>query len=324
MNDANGGEHLAGEFDLFWGMGPSRSNKSINTQHGSSSTSSNNNNSSSLRDATSSVGGGVGSMSSPADRALNPTRMGALWSHGSNLEAYGHRHHVHAQADGLMESVVGLASPPSAWRPSYDPVKQRGGGEASVASPLQHVQPQRPRVSAADAVSPPTACSVAAKALPNNVARSGSVESKLEELAAAITSSVLGKLDLGVRETIMVQQQQQQQRRHRDGVPSSYPPTSSSSSSSSSSSFAFSPCLRVVPRGLPEASGGVSGGASAREARVAAGPAEQTGPATRKHRGRQRRLPQRRLGWRWWWWRRGGCKCRRRRGRGRGRRLCRA
>ena len=242
MNETNGGEHLAGEFDLFWGMGPNRSNKSISTQHGSNSS----NNSSSLRDASS--GGGVGSIPSAS---LNPTRMGALWSHDSTLEAYGHRHHVHAQADGLMESVVGLASPPSshrqqAWRPSYDPVKRSGGGDASVASPLQHVQPQRPHVSA-DAVSPPTALA-AAKVSPY-LDRNGSVESKLEELAAAITSSVLGKLDLGVRETIMAQQQvqQQQQGRQRDGVPSSYLSSSTSSSTSSTLCPAAPTPLGYVP-----------------------------------------------------------------------------
>lgn len=233
----NGGESSIDDFDLFWGMGPSPNDpppqlqqQIQHQQH--------------LGDppglaVSSSV---VSNISTPSrSGGLGSGLVGGLWSH-ETLESYGHRHHVHLQTDvlndgGGVSSIGGggLASPTqqhqphqhqqasnvrrssavSAW-PSTSPTDpSRTRSSSRDESPL-HMHRQRPRTGGVVGVagagdiadlrnlSPPTAAAAGPYAPDSH---SGSiVDSKLEELAAAISSSVLGKLDVGVMRGTLLSQ----------------------------------------------------------------------------------------------------------------------
>lgn len=206
MNDVSSGDNPTDDFDLFWGMGPNHANN--NGSSTGNTNDDNNNNSGStrhqqhdnLRDITSGMGVGssAGGMSSTS-HSLSTPLMGGLWSHGSNLEAYGHRHHVHAQADGLSDAGGGLASPQRSHRPAWMPAPSPGIGGARSASTMQVQRHHQPAVG--NAINPGPATGVPAA----SDARGSIVDSKLDELAAAISSSVLGKLDLGVKGALLVQ-----------------------------------------------------------------------------------------------------------------------
>lgn len=172
MNGTGGSESLVDDFDLFWGIGPSRTETSQR------------------RDSTTSM---------TPSHSLSSGLMGGLWNH-ANLEAYGHRHHSHGHVDVMKESSV-VSSPPltavgDTRRPAHwpSPSPTRATARSRDSSPLgipRHHHPQRPASSGS-----------------TNSGVNGSVDnlsalgSKMDELAALITASVVGKLDQNVRDTL--------------------------------------------------------------------------------------------------------------------------
>lgn len=217
------------DFDLYWGMGPSRSNNN-EPQQQSPQVDPVSNGSIALSPAVGSGGSsGKGSTIGVGGSGLSSSSLsmggGGLWSHGGQ-EAYGHRHHVHAQDGGIVGG--GLASPAgggprpissrrAVW-PSPSPSTGTNGNRND--SPLQTQQSFRlnhnsssSAGTASSSVGTPLTVAAPAVAAGSDVGISSSgsiVDSKLEELAAAISSSVLGKLEVGVAGALLSQQQQQQ------------------------------------------------------------------------------------------------------------------
>ncbi|CAB1097553.1 unnamed protein product [Ectocarpus sp. CCAP 1310/34] len=233
MNEGLNGGDPADDFELFWGMPRSGGGD------GGSSGSGNNHESRGGGGLTDVTGGGAGLMSSPtlrgsSSRAGNlntatPTLMGNLWSHSSMPpEAYGHSLHVHAsQAEGPAPTAAGLnadlhgGSPPppaSSRRPVWLPPPNQhhqhsaGRGDGMHVSSRQ-CQQHLPATSPPRQPARPTAVTDARGRGRNGgeTGVSGSiVEYKLEELAAVITASVVGKLEVDVREALWAGNQQQQ------------------------------------------------------------------------------------------------------------------
>ncbi|CAM9748337.1 unnamed protein product [Ectocarpus sp. 4 AP-2014] len=232
MNEGLNGGDPADDFDLFWGMPRSGGGD------GGSSGSSNNHESRGGGGLTDVTSGGAGLMSSPtlsgsSSRAGNlntatPTLMGSLWSHSSMPpEAYGHSLHVHAsQAEGPAPTAAGLnadlhgGSPPppaSSRRPVWLPPPSQHHQHSAGRGDGMHVS-SRQRRQHLPATSPPRQ-----PARPIAVTDAGGrgrnggetgvsgsiVEYKLEELAAVITASVVGKLEVDVREALWAGNQQQ-------------------------------------------------------------------------------------------------------------------
>lgn len=181
----NGEDSIVEDFDLFWGIGPSH----------------NNNDSSS----------GDHHANAPASHTLNPNLMGGLWAHGdSSLESYGHRHHVHAPVDAINEGGVGVASSPSsrrsAWLPTPSPPSCIGDNFGASNATLAP-----PQLANAENRTIPTDLE-----LRPNGSKDNAVDSKLEELAAAISLSLANKLEPGVRGALLGQRHFQQNQ--HDGV----------------------------------------------------------------------------------------------------------
>ncbi|CAM9127268.1 unnamed protein product [Ectocarpus sp. 12 AP-2014] len=242
MNEGLNGGDPADDFDLFWGMPRSGGGD------GGSSGSSNNHESRGGGGLTDVTSGGARLMSSPtlsgsSSRAGNlntatPTLMGSLWSHSSMPpEAYGHSLHVHAsQAEGPAPTAAGLNAdlhggsppPPASSRPVWLPPPSQHHQHSAGRGDGMHVS-SRQRQQHLPATSPPrqparpTAVTDARGRGRNGgeTGVSGSiVEYKLEELAAVITASVVGKLEVDVREALWAGNQQQ----HHSPAPPPPPP----------------------------------------------------------------------------------------------------
>ncbi|CAM9394148.1 unnamed protein product [Ectocarpus sp. 6 AP-2014] len=243
MNEGLNGGDPADDFDLFWGMPRSGGGD------GGSSGSGINHESRGGGGLTDVTSGGAGLMSSPtlsgsSSRAGNlntatPTLMGSLWSHSSMPpEAYGHSLHVHAsQAEGPAPTAAGLNAdlhggsplpPASSRRPVWLPPPSQhhqhsaGRGDGMHISSRQHQQ-HLPATSPPRQPARPTAVTDARGRGRNGgeTGVSGSiVEYKLEELAAVITASVVGKLEVDVREALWAGNQQQ----HHSPAPPPPPP----------------------------------------------------------------------------------------------------
>ena len=237
-HDIHGGDAPVDDFDLWWGVGPTRNNEE---QHhashlgdmssggiGSSTTAP----SAATLGSSSRGGGGSGSLNE-----ATATLMGSLWSSGGapNLEAYGHRHHVHGSQgeDGVH---AGSPPPPSAtsrrpvWLPPPGQQNQHSARHASQAAGPSSRFGQAvvddvtvAAAAAAAAAGPsssvlrPTAGVNSSSTGDSSSSRAKNVEHKLEELAVAITASVLDKLDTGVWEALAAGQQQQQQQQQHSG-----------------------------------------------------------------------------------------------------------
>eukprot|EP00903_Cladosiphon_okamuranus_P010438 g9874.t1 len=232
-HDIHGGDTPGDDFDLWWGVGPTRNNEE---QHRTSH----------LGDMSS--GGGIGSSTTAPSAAatighsssrrgsgsLNPTTttlMGSLWSSGGapNLDAYGHRHHIHG-SQGDDGAHVGSPPPPSVssrpvWLPSpgqhHQHPTRNTGGAAGPSGRVGQVVVDDVAMVAAAAPAPPSSSLL--RPVPgmnsgtgdSSSSSDGNVDLKLEELAAAITASVLGKLDTGVWEALATgQQHHPQQQQH--------------------------------------------------------------------------------------------------------------
>ena len=170
----NGEENLVEDFDLFWGMGPS----SVSS-------------------------GGEKPVGAPSG-TLKPALMGSLWTHsGSTLEAYGHRHHVHSQVDAIKEGIIGQASPPSSRRPAWLPAPSASIGAGNDIGASHSRTPATPLPQTDN------------RMIPNGSdlhGKESAVDSKIDELAAAISSSLVNKLEPGVRGALLGQRQLQQHR----------------------------------------------------------------------------------------------------------------
>ena len=159
-HDIHGRENLADDFDLWWGVGPTRNNeKRQSTGHvGDMSTGV-----TPQAGATTVIGG---SRALGGSGSLNPNPaplMGSLWSHGGEPthEAYGHRHHVHGHQGDITETIVqqpGSPPPPppvSTRRPAWLPPPSQhhqhstrgASGRAGPGSNLgqHHHEPASPR-----------------------------------------------------------------------------------------------------------------------------------------------------------------------------------
>lgn len=249
MNEGLNGGDPADDFDLFWGMprsdtGSSGSGNNHESRRGGSG-------------GVNVTSGGAALMSSPtlsgsSSRAGNlntatPTLMGNLWSHnGVPPEAYGHSLHVHAsQAEGPAPTAAGLnadlhgGSPPppaSSRRPVWLPPPSQNHQHSSGRGDGMHVS-SRQRQHHLPASSPPrqparpTALTDARGRGGRNGGETGVsgsiVEYKLEELAAVITASVVGKLEVDVREALWAGDQQQ----HHPPAPPPPPPAAAAVSS---------------------------------------------------------------------------------------------
>ncbi len=258
-HDTHSRDNPADDFDLWWGVGPTRNSEK--RQPGR------------LGDMSSGVSPQAGATVIGGSRALggsgslNPNQaplMGSLWSHGG--EAYGHRHHVHGHQGDITETIVQQAgSPPqpappapgSSRRPVWLPPPgqhhqssaRSSSGAAGPGSRIgqHHRDPASPqRVAADDAPqvggggggsggggtalsSSLLTSSAAMNGASGSASRGGDVECKLEALAAAITASVFGKLDTGVREALATgrpppHQQQQGQQQEQQSLGASFAP----------------------------------------------------------------------------------------------------
>lgn len=182
----NGEDSIVEDFDLFWGIGPSHDNNDSSS--------------------------GDHHANPPASHALKPNLMGGLWAHGdSNIESYGHRHHVHAQVDAINECVVGVASPPSSRRSKWLPTPSPSSGIGDNFGASNATLPP-PQLANTENRTIPSGLEVRSNGIKDNA-----VDSKLDELAAAISSSLANKLEPGVRGALLGQLHLLQQNQH-DGV----------------------------------------------------------------------------------------------------------
>ncbi|CAM9633796.1 unnamed protein product [Pylaiella littoralis] len=264
-NDIHTGDNHADDFDLFWGMGPTSENRRMHSSNVAeiSTSSAPSNSGSTLSSTSSSLAGGGGLNTTTATLMGSLWSHGGA----PHLEAYGHRHHAHAsQGDGLqhVHSVGGSTpSPVRSRRPVWLPppkqhhqhsstsITSRGGGTGDSAKNhvgQHHHHPSSPvqavAVDGGDgaAITPPPSSSslfpanarlvdLKSSSSGGNIVSSSTssdVACKLEELAAVITSSVLGKVDAGVREALSTSQQQHQQQQQQQsggGVPFAAPRT---------------------------------------------------------------------------------------------------
>lgn len=279
------------DFDLFWGMGPSRYNSNQNdSQHNNpiahQQQQQQQPHHQQQLDVVGSVSSGISvapshsSGGSAGGSGLNSSNLsiggGGLWVHST--EAYGHRHHLHLQDVSLKDpGIVGsnttkslMTSPKRAPAPSPHRAAWPSPSHTSSSrngSPLQMRQQRHPtrsldivinsghdnnsNMGAGTGVSGRLAAP-AASAESDHASRSSNnrsiVDSKVEELAAAITSSVLGKLDIDVREALLSQKHHQQQHRRTHAAPH----TQSSSAYASSETAATVMQLRSRLTALEE------------------------------------------------------------------------